>query len=398
MTRMKVYLLISLFIANIGEWVYFIALNLIVLAITNSPTSITILYMFVPIAMLLTNSWAGSLVDRVNIRRLLIYLHLARAALMLILVTTTHMMTIYVITLFIQIFTAIYSNAVFVYSTKIISESEQQRFNAWRSMTQSSGFILGPMIAGWFFFIGTANLAIIANVISLIIAVFLLSKCPNTITNNKTGRERITFNTVKADWNVVYLYAQKHLYISLIFVMNGFFIVCLTAIDSLEAAFATRALHLSESTYGLLVSLAGIGFIAGSICNIKWLLKPISAMFYGVLFCSTGYLIYGLANNWWVVGAGFFILSFANSFVNVGFTTYIQKALPTAILGRFTAIFSLIEAIVTIAVLLLFSIGTQLVSLRALVLIGISLLWGLTFFYGAYYVKHRKNKLNRVIN
>ncbi|WP_342558921.1 MFS transporter [Metasolibacillus sp. FSL K6-0083] len=390
MTRVKIYLIISLFIANIGEWIYFIALNLIVLAITNSPASVTILYLFVPIATLLTNSWAGSFVDRVNIKRLIIYLYLSRVVLMLILVITTHLFTIYLLTFFISIFTAIYTNAVFVYSTKVIVQNEQQRFNGWRSMTQSAGFILGPMIAGLLFFIGTAKLAIIINIIALMIAMLFFSKCPNNITSNIIIGERITFKLIKSDWMDVRSYARKHLYVCSIFIMNGFFIVCLTAIDSLEAAFATATLQLTEGSYGLLVSVAGAGFIIGSICNIKWLVKPITAMFYGVLFCSIGYLLYGLANNWWLAAVGFFILSFAISFVNVGFTTYIQKALPLAILGRFIAIFSLIEAMTTIAVLLLFTIGTQIFALHALVLLGTCLLWMLTLLYGAYYIKYRK--------
>ncbi|WPK11118.1 MFS transporter [Lysinibacillus louembei] len=387
MTRTKIYLLTSFFIANIGEWVYFIALNLIILALTSSATSVTILYLFMPIAMLVTNSWAGSFVDRVNIKKLVIYLHLLRAILILILVMTTHMLTIYILTFFIQIFTAIYTNAIFVYSTKVISENEQQRFNAWRSMAQSSGFILGPMITGLFFFIGTAHLAIVMNSIALIIAALLLGKCPHI---SETGiQQRVTFATIQADWRIVYLYAHKHLSISFIFILNGLFIVCLTAIDSLEAAFATRTLQMSESTYGLLVSIAGIGFIAGSICNMKWLVKPLNAIFYGVLCCSVGYLCYGLAQNWWMAALGFFILSFANSFVSVGFMTYIQQALPAAMLGRFTAIFSLLEAFTTITILLLLSIGTQIISLRILVLLGTCLLWGLAFLYGVYYIKHR---------
>lgn len=69
--------------------------------------------------------------------------------------------------------------------------------------------------------------------------------------------------------------------------------------------------------------------------------------------------------------------------------TYIQQALPAAMLGRFTAIFSLLEAFTTITILLLLSIGTQIISLRMLVLLGICLLWGLAFLYGVYYIKHR---------
>ncbi|MCT4780686.1 MULTISPECIES: hypothetical protein [Exiguobacterium] len=48
-------LLTSVGISNLGAWVYFIALNLIVLDRTNSAFAVSVLYMLVPIAALLTS-------------------------------------------------------------------------------------------------------------------------------------------------------------------------------------------------------------------------------------------------------------------------------------------------------------------------------------------------------
>ncbi|MBA2870577.1 putative membrane protein [Anoxybacillus calidus] len=74
-------LLISVGISNLGDWIYFIALNLMVLNMTNSPTAVAGLYILKPIADILTTFWAGSVIDRLNKRRIMIILDLLRALL-----------------------------------------------------------------------------------------------------------------------------------------------------------------------------------------------------------------------------------------------------------------------------------------------------------------------------
>lgn len=45
-------------------------------------------------------------------------------------------------------------------------------------------------------------------------------------------------------------------------------VVMMTATNSLEVAFATRILSLSEGEYGILVSIAGAGVLVGSLSNV----------------------------------------------------------------------------------------------------------------------------------
>ena len=182
--RLKTLLLINLFSSDIGEWVYFIALNLMVLKLTDSAFAVSILYILLPVAMLLTNSWAGSVIDRVNIRTLLISLNILRALLVVCIALTANLFFIYSLSLLLHIGTSIYSTASFVYITRIIPEAEQQRFNAWKSMAQSSGFILGPSIAGMLFIIGSVETAIVVNSIILLISSIIYLYLPNVMSLN----------------------------------------------------------------------------------------------------------------------------------------------------------------------------------------------------------------------
>ena len=62
---------------------YLIALNLIVLDFTGSPFAVSLLYILIPVTTLFTNFWAGSFIDRLNKRNLMISLDLIRAILIL---------------------------------------------------------------------------------------------------------------------------------------------------------------------------------------------------------------------------------------------------------------------------------------------------------------------------
>lgn len=59
-------------VSNLGNWIYLVAINLLVLHMTGSPAAVAGLFIIRPLATLFTNSWAGSIIDRANKRRLMI--------------------------------------------------------------------------------------------------------------------------------------------------------------------------------------------------------------------------------------------------------------------------------------------------------------------------------------
>ncbi|AHA72651.1 hypothetical protein ABE52_23390 [Bacillus thuringiensis] len=69
-------LLFNIGVSSVGSWVYFIALNLIVLNITESAIAVSGLYIIRALSTLFTNIWSGSLVDRSNKKYLMIVLGL----------------------------------------------------------------------------------------------------------------------------------------------------------------------------------------------------------------------------------------------------------------------------------------------------------------------------------
>ena len=93
------FLLLGIGVSNVGAWIYLIALNLTILDMTKSPLAVSILYILLPIATLCTNFWSGTLIDRFNKRKLMIYLDIIRAIFVFILPFLNSLLFIYFIVL-----------------------------------------------------------------------------------------------------------------------------------------------------------------------------------------------------------------------------------------------------------------------------------------------------------
>lgn len=71
-------LLVGLGFSNLGNWIYLVALNLFVWHLTESPAAMAGIFVVGPTARVLTNLVAGSFIDRMNKRRLMIITDILR--------------------------------------------------------------------------------------------------------------------------------------------------------------------------------------------------------------------------------------------------------------------------------------------------------------------------------
>ncbi|WP_405100581.1 MFS transporter [Oceanobacillus sp. FSL H7-0719] len=366
-------LLLGIGVSNLGAWIYLIALNLIVLNMTGSPLAVAVLYILIPIAALCTNPWAGSFIDRLNKRNIMIFLDLSRALFIYVLSFMDSLLLIYILAFIINIASAIFEPASFVYMTRLVPTGERQRFNALRSFINSSGFILGPSVAGLLFMIGTVNTAIQLNALALLISAIIIFNLPDLEAGNQSIiAERVSLRVIRNDFNIILNYSKLNMYISLIYILFSGITVCMTALDSLEAAFATGVLSMTESTYGFLVSIAGIGIIVGSLINalladrlnLKILLS------FGAVFTPLGYVIFGVSNQFITASIGVFIITFALSFANTGILTFYQNNVPVDIMGRFSSVLGILEAMLIIVFTVMVGLFAELLDIRSTYTIG----------------------------
>lgn len=366
-------LLLGIGVSNLGAWIYLIALNLIVLDMTGSPLAVSVLYILIPVATLCTNFWSGSFIDRLNKKNLMISLDIVRAFFIFLLPLMDSLILIYLWVFIINIASSIFGPTSMVYMTKLIPKTNRQRFNALRNFINSSGFILGPSIAGFLFIIGSPYLAIQINSLALCISAILISLLPNLDLRGETViSEKVSTSIIRKDWKIIFEFSKSHMHIALVYVLFSGITVFMTGLDSLEAAFATSVLSLSESSYGFLVSVAGIGIIIGSLTNALFAshLKINFLISFGAVFTPFGYLIFAFSQNFIWASAGFFILTFALSFANTGFLTFYQNNVPVNIMGRFSSVFGVLEAMLIILFTVIIGVSAEVYEIRIVYIIG----------------------------
>ncbi|MEW4239422.1 MFS transporter [Priestia megaterium] len=365
-------LLFGIGTSNIGDWIYLIALNVMMLDMTNSPLAVSGLYMIKPLAALCTNIWSGSLIDRMNKRKLMMFLDWMRAGIIVCLPFFSSILIIYVLVFIISMASSMFRPVSMVYITKLIPTEKRKRFNSLRSLIDSGGFLLGPAAAGALFMVGTPAFAIYANAAALVLSGMVTLLMPNLDIKTKTKENKLSVNTIREDWKAVFRFSRANRYIITIYILFSFLMVMATAIDSLEVSFATRVIHLSESEYGFLVSVAGAGIMIGAVINTLFA-KKLSTNFLigaGSVGVSLGYLLYACSSSFQTMGAGFFSLSFALAFASAGFQTFYQNSIPVDMMGRVGSIYGLLESLLIIMMTFLCGMAAHIVSIQGAVIGG----------------------------
>ncbi|MEC3883362.1 MFS transporter [Halobacillus sp. HZG1] len=365
-------LLSGIGLSNIGDWIYLIALNLIVLEMTGSPLAVAVLYLLKPVGALLTNVWAGSFVDRVDQRNLMIGLDVFRAILLVFLPAMSSLPAMYGLVLIVNMAGSVFEPASMTYVTKLIPREKRKRFNALRSLIDSGGFLIGPAIAGVLFIIGTPELAIYFNAWTFFLSGMISLWLPRLEKEAGAGQEAWSVALLRKDWNVVRTFAKQHLFIMTIYFLFGLMMVMAAALDSLEAAFSKEVLGLTDTAYGYLVSIAGAGIAIGALV-VTWVGNDLSTRFLltgGGLLVACGYLIYAWSVDFSGAAIGFFLLSFALAFANTGFHTFYQEWIPVEVMGRVTSVFGLVESVLVILATITIGAAAEWVSIKAAVVGG----------------------------
>jgi MFS family permease len=371
--KFPAYYLSAVGIANIGQWIYLLAINLIVLEMTGSAFAVAGLYMIKPFARMFVGVWAGSVIDRASTKHLMITLDVIRALIIVSIPFLDSIWMIYTLVLFIQMASAMFDPASFTYMTLLLPEQTRKRFNALLSFVHSGAFIMGPALAGILFMVGSLEMALFVNVGTFLLSAALTMLLPNLVHGLSTGNNpRITFSDIRSDWHLVWRFSKIALPFVVVYMVFQGVMLLTAALDSMEVAFSKEVLHLSDAAYGSLVSIAGIGFLMGSICT-NIIVKYTSAkqmMCSGTTLVVMGYVIYSFSTTYLMASIGFFILAGFLSLANTGFMTYIQENIPIDMMGRISSLYGMIAHTIQLLVVLIMGVAAQWFSVQEVVISG----------------------------
>lgn len=343
----KLLLLSGTGISRLGDFMYPIALNLMVLNSTNSPAAVAGLWIVGPIATVVTKIWSGSIVDRLNKRSIMLITDIIRAALIGCIPLFDSIWVIYIFIFLTRIATSFFDPASFTYKTMLIRAEERAQFNAWNNFCTSGAFIIGPALAGILLTTYSASFVIYCNSLSFLLSTILIYFLPNITLQTKQNEEvsNTFLQTLRSDWKQVFSFARTETYIILIFVLFQATMLVSMALDSQEVVFTNQVLFLSDIEYSMLVSITGAAYVFGSFL-VSLFAKRLAIQHcigLGMIFTAIGYVIFAFSNSFIVAASGFILLGISSSFAGTGFITFYQNNIPVHMIGRIDSVFDSIK-------------------------------------------------------
>lgn len=380
-----VVLLTSLGIAGIGDFIYLVAINIIVYQMTGSAAAVAGLWIIGPIVNILTKFWTGSFIDYRSKKQVIIATYLSRAGFIALIPFAPNIVGIYVILVFLSIAKSFFGPSSTTYTTMLVPKLKRKRFNSIRSVTSSGAFIIGPAIGGTLILLSSIQATLWINAIFFVVAALLLVGLPEQEEIDRETIPKMNLAQVWSDFTVVKQFLSENKYIAIIYLSFILVMIFSFAMDAQEVVFTQQVIGLSEVDYSLLISITGIGSVSGgvllSIFSSKFSLRFMIVL--GVVMTAVGYVLYAFSWSFLTITVGFLILGFFNVFMNAGIATFYQNNIPVALMGRVTSIFQLVQSSVQVLFILGIGILADVISLRITIvgLASIMLLASIVFSY-----------------
>ncbi|SFV01239.1 MFS transporter [Alicyclobacillus macrosporangiidus] len=352
--RWTTILLTGIGVSSIGDFVYLVALNVFVLHTTGSAAAVAGLWVVGKVSALVVGPWAGSVTDRFSHRRQLIVAELLRAGLVGLLATLQQVAGIYLVLFLLGVCGTFFNNAFLPYQTQLVPPEHRKRVNALASTLRSGAFIVGPAVAGVMLQAGSATAALWVDAASFLVSAVTLLALPDFGRAAGTSGGSGAWSALRRDWGAAMQFLKDNVLFTALFTCNALALLAASAADAQEVVFAEQALNLGAFGYGMMVTAAGVGFVTGSLLvsaianrlRTEWLLGA------GSVLSATGYLTYALAHGFWTAVTGLVVLGVFGSLSSVGFTTYMQHAVPVAWMGRINNVLGPVQQVLSIGFIL----------------------------------------------
>jgi MFS family permease len=340
----RYYTLLTAYItSSLGNWLYRLALPLLVLELTGSALSTGAVYAVEYIPFLLLSLPGGVFADRFNRRKLLIFGDLTAAAIAtgLALVVSTGsqaLWPIYLAAFLLACVEPVYHPAFQSFLPEIVPESRLGPANSWMQSGDNIMSMMGPAAAGGLVVFFGYQTTIYINAATFVIsAVAILMIGATAGSGERPERKKATF-TQDIRVALRYVFRKNRVLAagSLMFTGTNF------AIWLIQANFLfylTTYRHLSPQVIGFVLAAQGIGAVLGAMVAGRLVQKfpPGRILITTTALAGLGTLLLLPMRSPLAIGAIWGLLYALGSINPVAWFTLRQKIVPRELLGRVVA-------------------------------------------------------------
>jgi MFS family permease len=341
-------LLIGEFVSSIGDWLYLVALVVLVYEETQDPIMLGIVGAARMLPYIVLSIPAGIITDRFDRRYVLLVSDLARGACMLVLavLVASHgpLWLITVVAMLAASFSTFFYPAIGALIPSLVRDEREfgPANSAWATL-DNFAWIVGPGIAGLLLATGDLVLAFVLNAVTfLVIAVVLWSLPASKATavpepdpaaadaDAGDGASRGRFSDLAAAGIKLGAVGGVTLVSSVTWFVFG-------GVGILIVVIATDVFNGGDAATGYLNGAIGIGGTSGALLPGALVLGPRLGrpLLFGALAFGGATLLLGLASSLAAAFVAIAIVSIGNLVTDVTGTTIFQRAVPDQYRGRF---------------------------------------------------------------
>lgn len=326
-------LLAGEFISGIGDWLYLVAVLVVVYAESNSPVLLGIVGAARILPYVLLSVPAGIVADRFDRRMVLLVTDVARGILMLALVAVVVLdaptIVIVAISILAACFSTFFGPAIAALLPTLVDERDLGIANSAWATLDNVAFIVGPALAGILLATGGLEIAFLLNAVSFAIVAVVLWRLPIPKQPEPAGELESTADAPKAGWRaLVRPLAGPFVLDSTTSLVGGGLgvLTVIIAIDVLRAGEAgTGYLNAAVGVGGVIAGIAGGALLARRL-SVPLLIGGAAGGAGLAWLALTGDLVTAMLAIGIAV-AGMLLLDVVN-------TTLIQRTVPDELRGR----------------------------------------------------------------
>lgn len=341
---------LSGFLSDFGNGVRLAAFPLLVAQLTRAPAAVAAVTAVQGLPWLLLGTGAGVIVDRVDRRRLMMTVDIARAAIIAglaaaVLIHDAGLVLIYVAAFLVGTGAALRGTAAVACVPRLVDPADLDKANGRVIAGQIVGYeMAGPAVGGWLFGMA-AVLPFAVNAGTLGIAVLLLLTLPGVFAppprQHQPGTGRARFSSVRHDIGEALGWMRQHPAIRDITLMAGVVAAMDAAWFAVFVLYIIKVLHQQPGTYGLLLAIGAVGGIlagSGGAALTRRIGPWRSLLIAGLVMAATQAGL-GLTSNVIIAAVLLMLSSAMLALCNMTAVTMLQREVPDALLGRVSSMF-----------------------------------------------------------
>ncbi len=322
----------ALALSNAGSGAALTALTLYVQQTHGTGTAVAAL-LIAEMAPRLLGPLAGSVADRVDLRRLMIGADVGQALLFAALALLPPFAAILALATLTSALQTVYAPARTIAVPALVEDSELLQANSLTGVAFNLYVAVGPLIGGLLFALGGAAAVMLVNAVTFLASAQLTRAVPSLPPQEREdGGEREAF-LASARTGLRYALANP---LTRTITLTFLFMFAFVSIDNVALVFLVRdTLGGGAIAYGLVSAAFGAGMLIGSLGIMRGArLAPPRLYLLGILLSSLGALLTGIAPAILLVAAIQLIYGSGNGIEIVASDTIFQQGVPRELLGR----------------------------------------------------------------